>query len=170
MLAIRLVQWLGWVFETQERKKERCGPYTFNSFSLALWRSRNQGDLFGSWKIDVDKSCNQLLKLVLRYRGHLHEESFKGIFQYSKEWKSFTIIQRDFSIFEGMKKFYYRHSVKKCTKYPFDTRAHLKTVRRLWFPTSDRLEIWLILSGTIRSKQYHESTMVWHNLPLYHLW
>ena len=77
---------------------------------------------------------------------------------------------RDFSIFEGMKKFYSRHSVKNCTKYPFDSRAHLKTVRRLWFPTSDRLETWLILSGTIRSKQYHESTMVWRNLPSYHLW
>jgi len=72
---------------------ERCGTYTFNSFSLALWRCRNEGDLFkfGSWKIDAVKSCNQLLKIVLRYRGHLHEESFKGIFQYSKEWKRFTI-------------------------------------------------------------------------------
>jgi len=70
------------------------------------------------------------------------------------------IFWRDFSIFEGMKKFYYRHSVKKCTKYPFNSRAHLKILRRLWFPTSDRLETWLILSGTIRSKQYHESTMV----------
>ena len=45
-------------------------------------------------------------------------------------------------------------------KYPFDSRAHLKTVRRLWFPTSDSLETWLILSGIIRSKQYHELTMV----------
>jgi len=26
VLALRLVQWLGWVFETQERKKERPGP------------------------------------------------------------------------------------------------------------------------------------------------
>jgi len=75
-----------------------------------------------------------------------------------------------FPIFEGMKKFYYRHSVKKYTKYPFDSRAHLKTVRRLWFPTSDRLETWLMLSRTIRSKQYHKSTMVWRNLPSYHLW
>jgi len=80
------------------------------------------------------------------------------------------IIWRFFSIFEGMKKFYYRHSVKKCTKYPFDSRAHLKTVRRLWFLISDRLETWLILSGTTRSKLYHESTMVWRNLPSYHLW
>jgi len=80
------------------------------------------------------------------------------------------IVWRDFSIFEGMKTFYYRHSVKKCTKYPFDSRAHLKTVRSLWLPTSDRLETWLILSGTLRSKQYHESTMFWRNLPSYHLW
>jgi len=80
------------------------------------------------------------------------------------------MVWRDFSKFEGMKKFYHRHSVKKCTKYPFDNRAHLKTVRRLWFSTFDRLETWLILSGTIRSKQYHESTMVLRNLPSYHLW
>jgi len=32
--------------------------------------------------------------------------------------------------------------------------------RCLWFPTSDRLQTWLILSGTTRSRQYHESTMV----------
>jgi len=48
-------------------------------------------NLFGSWKIDADKSCNQLLRIVLRYRRHLHEESVSGIFRYSKEWKSFTI-------------------------------------------------------------------------------
>ena len=119
---------------------ERCGTYTFNSFSLALWRSRNEGDLFkfGSSKIDANKSCHQLLKIVLRYRGHLHEESVGRIFRYSMEWKTYD-----------------RHSVKKCTKYPFDSSAHLKTVHRLWFPTSDRLDTWLILSGTIRSKQYH---------------
>jgi len=78
-----------------------------------------------------------------------------------------------FLMFEGMKFFYRRHSVKKCTKYLFDSRAHFKTVRRLWFPTSDRLETWLFPSGpsgTIRSKQYYESTMVWRNLPSYHLW
>jgi len=40
---------------------------------------------------------------------------------------------------------------------------------RFWFPTSDRLETWLIPSGTNRSRRYHESTMVWRNLPLYHL-
>jgi len=42
-------------------------------------------------------------------------------------------------------------------------------VRCLWFPTSDCLETWLIPSGTTRSRQYHESTMLWHSLPLYHL-
>jgi len=66
---------------------KRCGTYTLNSFSLALWRSRNEG----SWKIDADKSCIELLKIVLRHTGHLHEESFGGIFRYSKEWKSFNI-------------------------------------------------------------------------------
>jgi len=66
-------------------------------------------------------------------------------------------VWRDFSIFEGTKFFYYRHivpkrhSAQKCIKYPFDSRAHwhLKTVRRLWFSTSSRLETWLIPFGTI---------------------
>jgi len=131
-----------------------CGTYTFNSISLVLWRSRNEGDLFESWKIDAEKRCNQIFKKCTT----IQRISSRGI------------IWRDLSIFEGMKKFCYRHSVKKCTKYPFDSRAHLKTVRSLWFPTFDRFENWLILSGTIRSKQYHESTMVWRNLPSYHLW
>jgi len=56
------------------------------------------------------------------------------------------IVSRDFPIFEGMKKFHYRHSAKKCIKYSFDSRAHLKTERRLCFPTSDRLETWLLSS------------------------
>ena len=43
-----------------------------------------------------------------------------------------------------------------CIKYSFDSRAHLKTERRLCFPTSDRLETWLLSS----ERQYHESTMV----------
>ena len=30
-------------------------------------------------------------------------------------------------------------------------------------------DTWLIPSGMTRSRQYHESTMVWRNLPLYHL-
>jgi len=70
------------------------------------------------------------------------------------------IVERYFPIFEGIKKFYYGHSAKKCTKYPFDSTAHFKTVRSLWFPTSDRLETWLIPSRTIRPKQYHGSTIV----------
>jgi len=65
--------------------------YTCNTFSLALWDSQNEGHLFGSSKINTAKSCNQLLKIVLWYRRHLHEESFGGIFRYSKEWKSFTV-------------------------------------------------------------------------------
>jgi len=35
--------------------------------------------------------------------------------------------------------------------------------------TSDRLDTWLILFGTTGSGQYHESTLVWRNVPLYHL-
>ena len=50
-----------------------------------------RGTCFGNWKIDVDKSCNQLLKIVLWYKGHIHEETFRGIFRYSKEWKSFAV-------------------------------------------------------------------------------
>ena len=72
---------------------------------------------------------------------------------------------RDFLIFERMKKFYYRRSAKKCIKYLFDSRAHLKTERRLCFPTSDCLETWLLPSATTWSRQYDESTMVWRKLP-----
>jgi len=70
------------------------------------------------------------------------------------------IVSRDFLIFEGMKKFYCRHRAKKCIKYSLDSRAHLKTERRLCFPTSDRLESWLLSSEPTWSRQYHESTMV----------
>ena len=70
------------------------------------------------------------------------------------------IVSRNFPIFERMKKFYFRNSAKKCTKYSFDSRAHLKTERRLCFPTSDRLETWLLPSGPTWSRQYHVSTMV----------
>jgi len=69
----------------------KCETYTLNSFSLALSWSRNEEDLFGSSKIDTDKSCDKLLEIVLRYRGHLHEEYFCGIFRYAKKWKSFTV-------------------------------------------------------------------------------
>jgi len=43
-------------------------------------------------------------------------------------------------------------------------------VRCLWFPSSDRLETWLIPSWTTKSRQEqsHGSTMVWRNLPPYH--
>jgi len=65
------------------------------------------------------------------------------------------IITRNFSIFEEMKKFYYKSSAKTC----------LKWARCLWFPTSDCLKTWLIPSGTTRSRQYYESTMVWSSCP-----
>jgi len=42
-------------------------------------------------------------------------------------------------------------------------------VRQLWFPTSNRLETWLISPRTNQPRQYHESTMVLRNLPLHHL-
>jgi len=89
-------------------------------------------------------------------------------------WENCTTIQRtpsqgivcrDFLIFEGMKKFYYRCSAQECIKYSFDSRAHLKTQRRLCFPTSACLEAWLLPSAPTWSRQYHESTMVWRKLP-----
>jgi len=43
---------------------ERSGTYTFNSFSLALWQSRNMKHLFRSSKIETDKNCNQLLMMI----------------------------------------------------------------------------------------------------------
>jgi len=41
---------------------------------------------------------------------------------------------------------------------PEDSRV--LSERRLWFPSSDHLQTWLILSGTTWSRQYNESTMV----------
>jgi len=41
VLAIRLVQWLGWVFETQERKKRKRGGYTIRDWiwgPIDLWK------------------------------------------------------------------------------------------------------------------------------------
>jgi len=64
----------------------KCRTYTFNAFSLAEWDSRNGGNLFGRAKSDTVKSCIQLLKIVLLYRGHLHKELYPGISRYSKEW------------------------------------------------------------------------------------
>jgi len=43
-------------------------------------------------------------------------------------------------------------------------------VHRLWFPTSNRLDTWLIPSGMTRSRQYDVLyCQLWGNLPLYHL-
>jgi len=62
---------------------------------------------------------------------------------HSDQWTpSQGIVQRNFPTFEGMKKFYCVNNATKCIKYPSNRRSHLKTVRRLWFPTSDRLETW----------------------------
>jgi len=123
----------------------KCRKFTFNYFSLAKWESWNGGDLFGRAKIDTTKSCI------------LSPANCTTI----QRTPSQGIVSRDFLICEGMKKFYYRHSAKKYTKYSFDNRAHLKTERRLRFPTTDRLETWLLPSGPTWS----ESTMVWRTLP-----
>ena len=50
---------------------------------------------------------------------------------------------------------------------PEDSRV--LRVRRLWFPTSNHLDTWLIPSGTTRFRQYNKSTMFWRNFPPYHL-
>jgi len=52
---------------------------TYN-FSVVLWNSRNEEYLFGSSKIDTVKSCIQLLKTVLWYRGYVHKEWCQGPF------------------------------------------------------------------------------------------
>ena len=49
-------------------------------------------------------------------------------------------------------------TTKKCISYPFENRTHFKTVRRLWFPTSNRLQTWLIPFGTIRNTTNHDLT------------
>jgi len=84
-----------------------CWTYsTLNSFSLAMWRNWNEGDLFGNPKIDTIKSCIQLLNCTMIQRT---------------PWQG--IVQRGFPTFERMKKFHYGHSATKCTRYPFDNRA-----------------------------------------------
>jgi len=45
----------------------------------------------------------------------------------------------------------FRELDKVCSEVPEDIRV--LRVRHLWFPTSDRLQTWLIPSGTTRSKQ-----------------
>jgi len=45
-----------------------------------------------------------------------------------------------------------------CSEVPEDSRV--LRARRLWLPTSDCLQTWLIPSGTTRSRQYQESTIV----------
>jgi len=52
-----------------------------------------------------------------------------------------------------------------CSGVPEDSRVLI--VRRLWFPTSDRLQTWLIPSERTRCRQFHESTIVRRNLPPY---
>jgi len=63
--------------------------------------------------------------------------------------------------------FYGSHDLHEVfAEVPEDSRV--LSERCLWFPTSDHLQTWLILSRTTRSRQYHEWTMVWPNLPPCH--
>jgi len=56
----------------------KCWTYTLNDFSLALWRSRNEEDLFRVSKIDTVQRCIHLLKNVPRYGGHLLKGLYAG--------------------------------------------------------------------------------------------
>jgi len=51
-----------------------------------------------------------------------------------------------------------RDTAKVPAEVPEDSRVLRE--RCLAFPTSDHLEIWLVPSGTNRSRQYYDSTMV----------
>ena len=88
----------------------------------------------GKVYIEISKICIFIL------------ESFGGIFRYSKEWQSFTIDRVSKSA-----------QNTHLTAEPILKQCTFMVSDRLWFPTSDRLETWLILSGTLRSKQYHDS-------------
>jgi len=110
------------------------------------------------WRCDEVEMRGTCLEAQESIQSKVVSNSWK--FHYDTEDTITKYRRKEFSDIRRNKKFYHRHSAKKCTKYPFDSEAHLKTVRRLWLPTSDRLETWLIPSGSIRSKQYHESTMV----------
>ena len=59
----------------------------------------------------------------------------------------------------------FRELNEVCSEVPEDSRV--LRVRRLWFPTSSRLQTWLIPSGMAWSRQCHEPTIVWRNLPPY---
>jgi len=127
----------------------KCRTYTFNNFLTGKVRKSKWGGLVWESKNRYSKK----LYSTLANCATIQRTPLQGI------------LSRDFPIFEGMKQFYYRHSAKKCIKYSFDSIAHLKTEHRLCFPTSDRLETWLLPSGPTWSRQYHESTMVWRKLP-----
>ena len=132
----------------------KCRTYAFNTFSLAKWDSPNGGDLFGRARLVWE---SQKLYSTLENCTTIQRTPSQGI------------VSRDFPIFKGMKKFFYRASAKKCIKYSFDSRAHLKTERRLCFPTSDCLETRLVPSAPTWSRQCYESTMVWRKLPSFNL-
>jgi len=60
----------------------------------------------------------------------------------------------------------FRELDEVCSEVPENSRV--LRVCRLWFPTSDRLQTWLIPPGTTWCRQCGESTIFWRNLPSYH--
>jgi len=73
--------------------------------------------------------------------------------------------------------FLYLLHLNNVFKAPQDMRKFLQKcqkIARCWDSAFNgarphHLKTWLISSGTTRSRQYHKWTMVWRNLPLYHL-
>jgi len=55
MLTIRLVQWLGWVFETQERNKI-IDPMI--DYFIALLEFSDSGKYFTGILLDLQKKCH----------------------------------------------------------------------------------------------------------------
>ena len=59
----------------------------------------------------------------------------------------------------------FRELDEECSEVPEDSRV--LRVRCLWFPTSNRLQTWLIPSGTTRFRPMNEITIVWRSVPPY---
>jgi len=65
----------------------------------------------------------------------------------------------------------YQTKLIQATLFAWDLLCRVRRVlrvRRLWFPTPNCFETWLIPSRTTRSTQCYESAMVWRNLSLCH--
>ena len=157
-----------------DRPHGRCS-FNFRFCHFHLPGLERYSYLLGTWKLKcidrnlIKSGTRTCLVQTIKWNLEFPKVGFQRNISNFAEWLNGSSLTRNivegFSIFGGKKKFYYRHSPKKCIKYSFDSRAYLKTERRLCFPTSDRLETWFLPSGPTLSRQFHESTMVWRNLP-----